>query len=486
MITYAAQPLLLGDADGEVQDWLDHYLPTDAALCFSDWNRRSLNRYSSRAGHATPVGLGIPNYPDPPRPRINQLYWPTGASRWAYGFFLCTEETKEVIERAVRSGSSDTSSDLVMSVTDSVTITTKMHLLAPRPISCIAGDSDDIKKTKLWLLPLVDVRYYWQFRNPGDLAVTSSTTWSSLISTIGGLLGTSVSTSTIDSDYLRPDPEELTRRYENSAVLLDAIAHSIGQRITRQLDGTVKSVDADESDDAMDDNDDLDWQQITGDDFDGGPIPAKVRVVCRKYTNHRPYGDGSVKTYDNTVTGSAEQATTASTIKTIYTTCYADYTTGGGSPDNDTKLSDLAAKIQEDYEAWQTRRYDKTFVGLLEWNLTGYCDHVLWSVGCQGADGGYDCQTRVQSVPANFGVEEMLHQDPDLEVIEAVQIGKCTSPITKGSSGDMVVWSKSSGSWASTSNIIEIDALGAAIAVGKYVAAQFIGTAWVGVPMECS
>ena len=51
------------------------------------WDGQTLYPYT-RQTEKYRVGASVPNYPDPPLPKLNTLYIPTGATRWAEGYFL--------------------------------------------------------------------------------------------------------------------------------------------------------------------------------------------------------------------------------------------------------------------------------------------------------------------------------------------------------------------------------------------------------------
>jgi len=224
---------LLHDQDYLAQDFIDRYHPLESLISETE---TSLHQSSSRTGDRdnSYVGVPVPNYPDQPDLRINQLYWPTGAGRWAKGYFLCTQEVRDSLVAA----SGFPRFQFTASI-GAFWFSTHLYLLPPRPISCVDGSSNN-----LWLLPLVDERYYWQFRNFGDTAISS---WTSLFASLATQLGVTITVDTIDQDYLEPDHIVLNRKYDNAAVILDAVASSVNQRIVRQLDGTVRSINADNS-----------------------------------------------------------------------------------------------------------------------------------------------------------------------------------------------------------------------------------------------
>jgi hypothetical protein len=78
MISYAGVELLLDNPTGEVQAWLDQFLPLDDLRLISSWSYARLNN---------PGNLPLPNYSDVLKPQLNTWYRPTGASRWSFGLF---------------------------------------------------------------------------------------------------------------------------------------------------------------------------------------------------------------------------------------------------------------------------------------------------------------------------------------------------------------------------------------------------------------
>lgn len=433
MISYAGVPLLLPDEDGELARFLDHYLPLEDLRLFGERPVSvESNRTQSREGCGARTGLGRPNYPAPPRLKINSLYWPTGASRWAHGLFLCTGAALLEILPTVTSASGSTSAVLKMSDEDRQSLSTSMHLLPPRKLTAVVDPDND----SLWLLPLVDERWFWQLKNAGDMEVTSSSTWASVFTALGTAIGSTIEHVAADADYFKPDPTELTRRYENAAVLMDSVAHSVGQRIVRDLDGTVYSLDWTTSDDRLGNNLDGSWGLLAGADFsgtrDGAVTPQYVRVVFPTFINRMPDKDRGVFSVIREASSYGFTVFKANATKTIFSTAAAN---GDSTPDNESDLTTLATQIASDFYASLVSRYDYAFASIKPWLLTGYDDHVEWSFGFQRKDLTFDARTRVQSAPYNFGVEEMQHQvlSPLLPCSE-LQLLRLESDLCRGGS----------------------------------------------------
>jgi len=418
---------LLYDQDSQVADFLRRYQPIDDLVAQIEYAISTENSKSSSVGPSH-IGLPRPNYPAPPPPRINQLYWPTGAARWARGYFLVPSTS--AIELAGKCGTEVTFKATV----NDLTLEAGMYCLPPRPVSCV----DDGKYDTLFIIPIVDERYWWQFRDFGDMGKPSIGSWTELKAHFEGVLGVSLNllSVAISSDYLYPDPEEWTRRYDNAATLLDAFAHSIGRRVVRQFDGTVDLIDWTKSAQYADDMLAVfqPWWQIAGDDMENKPVPASVKVVFPRLNCGLPSCERKFHAY--TISNSSQYCSVGETTKTIHSTAWANFLDPqNNDPDNDAALNSLATKIAEDYFLSFSRYYDRTFDGIKEWLFSGFDDHLLFSFGTEDdrelvastsidhdanppiAKTEISCNylrgyfTRCVAMPGNFGVDEMLHQD---------------------------------------------------------------------------
>lgn len=344
------------------------------------------------------IGLPIPNYPPKPKFKLNCLYYPTGASRWATFFGIANKQRAKQIISAVQGSSAPSAAPLKLGKDPE--IKTNMYLLPPRIVSAVNDD--------LWIIPLVDERYYWQLKHVAteiEITDTSSADWSEVYSGLGTALGVDIDTQGgISSNYKKADAAELSRRCQNAAVILDAVAHTTGRRICRKLDGSIvaKSWSNSSADFAANINgatEILAGGQF-GDALDSpakidGIFPNKVIVAYPKYeSGFRDSGNAY-----HTVEKTGSKSGVSGTSKLIRTSARADFT--GGSIQNSSDVDDLATAIKNDFYLSISKQYDITFAGLSEWESVGYDNYVEWD--CQSG------QTRVQSVPYNFGIEEMGH-----------------------------------------------------------------------------
>lgn len=507
MLTFAGEPLLFPDV--QVMAWMERNQDlADLCIFGQQQSRFSSSRHAVRSRFEQNKGIGLPvwNWPTAPAPRLNTVYWPTGATRWAYGLFLATRQTRDRIISRVHSSNGNVAATLSMG--DDLDggglspYSMDMWMLNPRPVSSTASDED------LWIIPLVDERYFWQFKAVADLEVTTSTTWATLFSTIATALGVTVTvSSSVEAAYLKPDPVEFTRRYENAAMLLDAAAASTGRRIVRRITGVVVAESGSIATATLLANLKRPYRLMAGGDYGalGGECPATVAVTYRKIKQHLLRSNGQVLRQTKAATGAPVKASDATL--TIHCAAYADYNTSD-TLQNGTALQTLTDKIAADYYAWQATRYDYTFGEIQPWDLCGFDDHVLWTFGrpipgesqvhVSGeslADGSASfpvrpsvdllAQTRVQSLPVNVWPELNACSDPDKQVFEPRLYAKANADIAGGAEGtvslytgyatdtgkDVVVRNISSVQW-------DEDAGGWAEGIGD--------AEWLGTPAECS
>ncbi len=116
--------------------------------------------------------------------------------------------------------------------------------LPPRPLTQTPDGPN------LWLLTLVDDRYFWWFKGAVLSITAGTTTWSQLYADLATALGVTIDVDTIPSAYLKPDAD-LALSYESLPTILDVVSFSVGQRIVRQLDGTVRAWNAAAARDAV-------------------------------------------------------------------------------------------------------------------------------------------------------------------------------------------------------------------------------------------
>jgi hypothetical protein len=453
-ITFAGVPLLLEDPGHEFQTWLERSLSAnDMRLWGNEPVGVRAGLQNARGDEAPRIGLCSPNWPTPPRMKLNSLWWPTGATRWARGLFLADRPLLTKIWEAIGgivadewpdSGSPQKGTLLIEedrfypSAHDIPRkINTEMYLLTPR--DCVFGGGT----AKGYLLPLVDARYFWQFRDSGD--TSGITEWDGLFDWLFYCLG--ISADAPDSTgFGKPDPLEMLRPYENAATMLDVAAASCGCRVVRDLDGTVRILSSDASRTRRTES----WKRTeqvmvtAGDRHDiqrANSVPEIIRVVFPRYVNG-VRDTTTRKVWARSVTTDAENAAQETgTVKTFFDSAHALFSTADQStPDNESDLIDLAESIADAYEDYvgENTSYDLSFAGIYDgWKINGFDDYLWCHYGYQYpidhcldgdgygnagaidgeidinrsilAAGDYAAFTRVASLPPDVGVPMLLH-----------------------------------------------------------------------------
>lgn len=438
-IAFAGVELLLEDPDGMARDWLDRYLSL-AEL-----------QLMGCAPAAISNPLPIVNYPPSLRPRINVLHWPTGATRW--GSFLGLASTPDMLRIVQKcqphAGNASQDFQITCEVDgETRTLTAPMHLLQPRPIGVPSRGA-----STLWLIPLVDARWYWQQRS-GDFVVcgssTTGVTWDGLLSQLADVLGVQFSASSlsIDARYQRPDPASLGLSGLNAAAVLDAACWSIGHRFVRDLDGTCHVMSWGKSKEVYEANTDTPSRRILfpvaggelnpfaeltgGVDTDGETpkpdnlttqtlgmatlYPEMVRLVCPSFDGGQHFEDVEFEDAIGNTDIDSTYGAAAGSVLTIESTClWAPYS----SLITD-DVTDLATAVAEDVYRSLQHRFDQTFAGIANWNQSGYDDSLLVVLG-RHADGSDQCFTRVQSLPGNVWLPRLLHQRTGIRMGETMR-----------------------------------------------------------------
>lgn len=225
-VSYASQKLPL--VTGELNDYLDRVDP--------------ISRYSVFE-HTLPDFdlLGLP-LPPPLQPASNRkigcLWYPTSSAQtWARAEFVVNEATLTAIRAALVSlaGSSTNGyvpAPLVLANDDGVAVVTvDMLMLPPLPLL-----GDEANGDRLYLLPLVDVRWSWWQLNGISGTLTS---WTGLIAAIGTKLGLTISVPGSLAGLAAPSSRWASLTTAPVPKLLDAIAHSTGRRVVVAFDGSV-------------------------------------------------------------------------------------------------------------------------------------------------------------------------------------------------------------------------------------------------------
>lgn len=182
--------------------------------------------------------LGRPGLWPPHPPDLNVLYWPAGASRWACGWFLADELALAAARNLNGVAGTWTFADGVSSVS------TELLLLPPIPLHRVS-----LVVPSLYLLPLVDERYYWWEKVEPPAITPGTTTWEEAIENLALAMGVTITVDDVDAAYLYPSAS-LGLPRGPLPPCLDLLCAAVGRRVVRSLDGTVRGMSAQNSLDA--------------------------------------------------------------------------------------------------------------------------------------------------------------------------------------------------------------------------------------------
>lgn len=232
MIKYASVPLLVYDK------LLKEFVGDN--IDFDKVNEFERQLHPGRLGEISFAGTldRIPH-------EIGVLHWPWGADRFAAGNFLVKSSALDQIRSIVFSGTYKPAK-FEMSAEDAGNtkisgIETNLYMLPARPITSLPRDGVE---EQLFLLTLVDERFWWRFLDSNFDGLTEpGASWQNVFDMIGVDLSISL---TAPSVIARP-PESFLRKKGRSTVLLDAAARNCGLRVVRKFDGSVILQTADQS-----------------------------------------------------------------------------------------------------------------------------------------------------------------------------------------------------------------------------------------------
>ena len=396
MITYAGTPLLVPDAEDRAQ--LSHWLRPAEIWHF-------IRRHWP--------GFGMDHLPFQSAPEIpfeiNRLYWPTGASRWGVFWGLVDRHKLEDIRASVFTSSLYQPANLSITA-DSPSATGQgvdalMWMLPVRPIYEIG----EMRRRELSLITLVDERFFWWLKGAEITVNPGTTTWENLYGSIATGLDISLSVDPIPAAYLKPSGQ-LSSSYGRLPTLLDAVAYSVGQRIVRQFDGTVRAWSVTESDQTLTNqlNESPGLRKLAGGVMDlknprlediKSLLPARVLVVFPRSDDDVPTTDSHVET----VTLLSLELPEYPGIegydgeKVIHVSALATYESS--SQTNGTETEALAEQIATDWYRYQQARLDIVLDGIKDWDLTGLDDCYEHRHQIEGIS------TRIKRIPWNDTID---------------------------------------------------------------------------------
>jgi len=205
--------------------------------------------------------------PQRQRVLLGRLSWPWGASRFSVGHYLVSGKNLDLIRQKATANNAFNKLKLHIASENSsqFKIKTDMYMLPARPLFDVLPRDRSVEQS-LHLLTLVDERFFW-WRKASNIAVTGgTTTWANMFSNIATALGITITTDTIDSDYLKP-PQGLVSNHRYLPLLLDACCESVGHRFIHNHDGNTFTTQTAGTAKAKQDDQLTKWQKSAGGQF---------------------------------------------------------------------------------------------------------------------------------------------------------------------------------------------------------------------------
>jgi hypothetical protein len=326
--------------------------------------------------------------------KLNSLWWPTGATRWAEAFFLCNNEQMNAIKTATGGAGVKPATLSIHDGTDHVDAV--MWMLPPRMLTAYPPEYSP-SGANLWLLILVDERYAWQQQRTGDLDFSTEADpadWEDVVVALATVIGFSYAQDIVDDAYLTV-PVQCVCRDESATEFLDRVLHATGQRLVRQLDGTVEILNVEPSKERLLDNQ-QDWlgrELATGGllHFDlsanndlPAVLPSTINVLFQDEEDgvtQDTHTTVSVTLAETGLTG--ELGSNTNTFpRNVNSLSVAVYTSGVW--DNEADLDALAVKLAGDwYSYWGFADHDLEVWRTAPWEFGGLDDWVEWTASIQ-------------------------------------------------------------------------------------------------------
>lgn len=460
-------PIVVADQEGKLSQWLARnrtLVDAQLAAAFpaSQIHPSIAEPYS---GHpqSDARSISIPNWPTAPPLEVNTVYVPTGLTRYTRAAFLVTTTVKDLIVAYKATGARMPRMHVHCSESDTGNgRTIYLEPLSPRPLSPYleslgtAFGTDEM----LWLLPMVDIRYFWQNKSTTSFSALSTSSWQSLIEAMANQITTEIGAwgfkasggagdgplrgETVEAEYLVPHPVPF-RHPLNLVAALESAAWSINRRWVHG-----EAFDDDTGNDAMRAIGPAAaaaqlpnslafsygipamfatqvYNRLTrGGDFDSGirPTPGRIAFNFPCYdngifsgTNERSYSgvSGEYSTFPQVAdtSGTVTAIDQSVVVLTAFGSTSSNYASTNGTHANSTDLTNLVQKYSQDWYSWRSRGFDYTFAGVVPWNFSGYEDAALFYVGSPLPDGGQRIETRVWSLPPDVVCRTQLSRSTE-------------------------------------------------------------------------
>jgi len=509
---------LLQDPDGKIDEMIERHHSQSLSRLLCQNAAVVINRGN---------GCIIHNYEPTPPPKINQLVIPTGSTRWSYGLLLADETIKQAIYTACDNGSTSMNLTFGTPIADreeknhAITLTVK--ILPPRRLT---PESDDESLNGLWIIPVVDDRYTWQFAHTGDLS---------------GLVADSAITATDDAvevlldqlgvDYINVGvntahtlvPSCLTRNdYENLPIVLDSIAAHYGQRVVADI-GSYDTVTGRYNEvifesppggktrwaliDGLNskyvfDNNLLGKLGLRDCTWGGGGSSLDVSASAADYIIGQPFivAGGIISTFGTTVNPLTPYASTPSSVD-IQTTAgtYVNKTPGSEyktmaitaiwrTEFNESPPTGMEDQLGRDYFYQFYRQFDYTFAGVQPWQQGYFDDYMVLRQTWNPKTCQYDAFTRVCSRQPNLTGEWVTNDTPRKQGIMIDDLPAAVNTKRDPSTGRVkVLRKKTDGDLTLTTTIYTLTNRfeRISIASGTYVKFEWMDDEWQPYAADC-
>lgn len=439
-ITFSGHDLLLEDPEGRAEAFVRSYAAWPHATINAPPRAISPDSYCKS-----------PNWPQPPALKLNQLYYPSGASRWARGLFLCGKETLDAIEDddtgvVAFNNSYPTGTTVTPSLGSPWDLGSqfgvRLHKLEPIPISDSGDDT-------LWILPLVDERYWWQ----GKTIVSEAETWTALFTELAEAMatGTGIVASDFvakpwsegsytdvplaDPDVSRPDPCMFRQGPIGIGPAMDLLCWSLGLRFVPgplelerpgyRLMARTSAVSYPRALDVAD----LQLDAALADDKPGSPAggdgPAAGLFSDVPYDVKMRFVDTPADPATETHSKTVVNASTNSGLAT-YEVWSPAVATSGSPPGNATALDYLAIEWAAAASSWWEYQFTWSLNQMPLWRFSGFEDYVLFD-NSRVKGSNYVSLTKIRTLPRHYGYEYVGLQVPGYETRSCRGGTNCTN-----------------------------------------------------------
>ena len=419
-VFFAGQPAVL-DYDRSVENFVAERWPADRWPTALD---RLDGKLEGNPHRADVVQWSKIPYPKVPSPRINEFILPSGITRYGRGLFLLGRQAMAAIASQLWGYAGDLSTIPAIYGNSLSPATLLIDYQGQEfSIACYGLPPtlvDGSGRNNLWLLPIVDSRYYYRRFSTG---VPTSGNWNDYVGSLGA--------ASISDDYGIPDPA-IVKQFESidglsdqngnfaDSIVSELAALSTGLRwIFKHETGSVDpaTTTRQESEYRLAQN------LAIGRLWAGGQVGRlspfrNFEIVSRLAIDHSDQC-GELWRSEVDVQGIPTIPDSVRIKPKIYCKWFTKAfrqqltTQVSGVPD-DSAFNTFARRLVDDLVAWGSRQYSFSVPGILPWQMTGWDDYISFRVG--GSDNLDSISTHVQSLPPDFYPLVNICQDPTVYI----------------------------------------------------------------------